>query len=209
MSTYDTGDLANDGHARDPQSFLILHGWQNHRPEGHWQHWLAGRLGELGRNVVYPQLPDPDDPDLEVWLAELARHLDALRGSERVVVAHSLSAVLWLHAAARELPEAAGVDRVLLVAPPSASVLAGLPEIAGFALAAEDFTLPGPTRLVAGDDDPYCPEGAGTVYGDPLGVPTQILSGTGHLGMDAGYGPWPAVLEWCLDGTTRLTARAG
>ncbi|WP_392967344.1 RBBP9/YdeN family alpha/beta hydrolase [Streptomyces sp. LN245] len=209
MSTYDTGDLANDGHARDPQSFLILHGWQNHRPEGHWQHWLAGRLGELGQHVVYPQLPDPDDPDLEVWLAELARHLDALRGSERVVVAHSLSAVLWLHAAARELPGAAGVDRVLLVAPPSASVLAGLPEIAGFTLAAKDFTLPGPTRLIADDDDPYCPEGAGTVYGEPLGVPTRILPGAGHLGMDAGYGPWPAVLEWCLDGTARLTARAG
>ncbi|MFI0962269.1 RBBP9/YdeN family alpha/beta hydrolase [Streptomyces sp. NPDC021080] len=209
MSTYDTDDLGDGGPASAPRSFLILHGWQNHRPEGHWQRWLAGRLGELGQHVVYPQLPDPDDPDLEVWLAELTRHLDALRGSERVVVAHSLSAVLWFHAAARALPGTTGVDRVLLVAPPSASVLAGLSEIAGFALEKTDFTLPGPTRLVAGDDDPYCPEGAGTVYGDPLGVPTQILSGAGHLGMDAGYGPWPAVLEWCLDGTARLTARAG
>lgn len=22
------------------RSFLILHGWQNHRPADHWQHWL-------------------------------------------------------------------------------------------------------------------------------------------------------------------------
>ncbi|WRZ92801.1 alpha/beta hydrolase [Streptomyces sp. NBC_01007] len=204
MTSYDT-----EGIAGAPRAYLILHGWQNHRPEGHWQHWLAGRLGELGQHVVYPQLPDPDDPDLEVWLAEVARHLGALDGAERVVVAHSASAVLWLHAAARGLPGLAGVDRVLLVAPPSASVLAGLPEIAGFALAELDFTLPGHTRLVAGDDDPYCPEGADTVYGDPLGVPTQILPGGAHLDMDAGYGPWPAVLEWCLDGTVELTARAG
>ncbi|MET8859900.1 alpha/beta hydrolase [Streptomyces sp. NPDC004579] len=208
MSTYDTDDLASDAPAPGRRSFLILHGWQNHRPEGHWQHWLAGRLGELGQHVVYPQLPDADDPDLEVWLTELARHLDALRGSERVVVAHSLGAVLWLHAAARGLPGAVGVDRVLLVAPPSASVLAGLPEIAGFTLTEKGFTLPGPTRLVAGDDDPYCPEGADAVYGDPLGVPARILPGAGHLGMDAGYGPWPSVLEWCLDGTAPLTARA-
>ncbi|MET9901845.1 alpha/beta hydrolase [Streptomyces sp. NPDC006446] len=204
VNTRDTDDLAER-----PRAFLILHGWQNHRPEGHWQHWLAGRLGELGHHVTYPQLPDPDDPDLEVWLTEVARHLDALPGAERVVVAHSASAVLWLHAAARGLPGPAGVDRVLLVAPPSASVLAGLPEIAAFALTELDFTLPGPTRLVAGDDDPYCPEGADTVYGDPLGVPTRMLSGAGHLDLDAGYGPWPAVLDWCLDGTAELTARAG
>lgn len=107
------------------------------------------------------------------------------------------------------LPGLAGVDRVLLVAPPSASVLAGLPEIAGFALAELDFTLPGPILLVAGDDDPYCPEGADTVYGGPLGVPTRILPGAGHLDMGAGYGPWPAVLDWCLDGKAEITARAG
>ncbi|MEU8788913.1 alpha/beta hydrolase [Streptomyces sp. NPDC048643] len=192
------------------RSFLVLHGWQNHRPAGHWQHWLADRLGERGRHVVYPQLPNPDAPDPEVWLAEFARHLDALRGAERVVLAHSASAVLWLHAVARALPGLDGVDRVLLVAPPSPSVLAGLPEIAAFTPAGLDLrALPGSTRLVAGDDDPYCPEGADAVYGDPLGVPTEILPGAAHLDMDAGYGPWPAVLDWCLDGSVRLTGRTG
>ncbi|WP_031478600.1 RBBP9/YdeN family alpha/beta hydrolase [Streptomyces bicolor] len=189
-------------------AYLILHGWQNHRPEDHWQHWLADRLTELGHQVTYPQLPDPDDPELEVWLSELARHLDALDAdSERVVVAHSLSAVLWLHAAARGLPGLAAVDRVLLVAPPSGAVLARYPEVAEFALPALEFTLPGPTRLVAGDDDPYCEEGAGTAYGDPLALPTDILPGAAHLDLDAGYGSWPAVLHWCLDPTATIIAR--
>ncbi|MFF4348727.1 RBBP9/YdeN family alpha/beta hydrolase [Streptomyces sp. NPDC001530] len=190
------------------QHFLILHGWQNHRPKDHWQHWLADRLTELGHDVTYPQLPDPDDPALEVWLTDLARHLDGLRGaSERVVLAHSASAVLWLHAVARGVP-GVDVDRVLLVAPPSASVLVQHPEIAEFAPPPlDDVAVPGPTRLVAGDDDPYCPEGARTVYGDPLGVPTEIIPGAAHLDLDAGYGSWPAVLDWCLDGTARLTAR--
>ncbi|WP_327428880.1 alpha/beta hydrolase [Streptomyces sp. NBC_01236] len=190
------------------KNFLILHGWQNRRPDAHWQHWLADRLTELGHHVTYPQLPDPDDPDLEVWLTELVRHLDGLRGagSERVVLAHSASAVLWLHAVARGVP-GLDVDRVLLVAPPSASVLVRLPEIAAFAPPPLDFTPPGPTLLVAGDDDPYCPEGALAVYGDPLGVPTEIIPGAAHLDLDAGYGSWPAVLEWCLDGTAKLTAR--
>ncbi|MFG2945630.1 RBBP9/YdeN family alpha/beta hydrolase [Streptomyces adustus] len=190
-------------------SFLILHGWQNHRPEGHWQHWLADRLGERGHHVTYPQLPDPDEPDLEVWLAELARHLRGLPAEgERVVLAHSASAVLWLHAVARGIPGLGDVDRVLLVAPPSGSVLARHPEIAAFAPPAPaDLTLPGPTRLVAGDDDPYCPEGARTFFADPLGIPAEILPGAAHLDLDAGYGSWPAVLEWCLDGDSRFSPR--
>lgn len=190
-------------------AYLILHGWQNHRPEDHWQHWLADRLTELGHQVVYPQLPDPDEPELDVWLAELGRHLDGLdAGAERVVVAHSLSAVLWLHAAALGMPGVGAVDRVLLVAPPSGTVLAGYPEVVGFAVPHLEFTLPGPTRLVAGDDDPYCPQGADTVYGTPLALPTDILPGAAHLDLDAGYGPWPAVLEWCLDPAGRLVARS-
>ncbi|MFE7269969.1 RBBP9/YdeN family alpha/beta hydrolase [Streptomyces sp. NPDC057623] len=189
-------------------AYLILHGWQNHRPEAHWQHWLADRLSDIGHQVVYPPLPDPDDPELEVWLAELARHIDGLdAGAERVVVAHSLSAVLWLHAAARGMPGLGAVDRVLLVAPPSGAVLARYPQVAGFALPSLELTLPGPTRLVAGDDDPYCEEGADTAYGDPLALPADILPGAAHLDLDAGYGPWPAVLAWCLDPTAPLTAR--
>jgi predicted alpha/beta hydrolase family esterase len=191
-------------------AYLILHGWQNHRPKDHWQHWLADRLTGLGHHVTYPQLPDPDDPDLEVWLAELARHLGDLPGgggAQRVVVAHSLSSVLWLHALAREVK---GLDlgRVLLVAPPSGSVLVRYPEVAAFAPPPLDgLTPPAPTLLVAGDDDPYCPEGARTAYGDPLGIPTEIIPGAAHLDLDAGYGSWPAVLDWCLDGSARLTAR--
>ncbi|MFC8519029.1 RBBP9/YdeN family alpha/beta hydrolase [Streptomyces sp. NPDC057257] len=188
-------------------TFLILHGWQNHRPKDHWQHWLADRLTELGHHVLYPQLPDPDDPSLEVWLGELDRYLGELRGPERVVVAHSASALLWLHGVARGTVGAGAVDRVLLVGPPSASVLAPHPEVAEFTPPALDFTLPTPTRLVAGDDDPYCPEGARVVYGDPLGIPTDLLPGAGHLDLDAGYGSWPSVLEWCLDPAAELKVR--
>jgi predicted alpha/beta hydrolase family esterase len=189
-------------------AFLLLHGWQNHRPKGHWQHWLADRLTERGHTVTYPQLPDADDPDLEVWLTELARHLAALGGDERVVVAHSAAVLLWLHAVARGEVRPGAVDRVLLVSPPSPSVVAGYREIAAFAPPPLDgLRLPAPTRLVAGDDDPYCPEGAATLYGGPLGVATDLLPGAAHLDPAAGYGPWPAVRDWCLHATTPLTPR--
>lgn len=34
------------------RSFLILHGWQNHRPEGHWQRGLADALAARGHHVA-------------------------------------------------------------------------------------------------------------------------------------------------------------
>ncbi|MFJ8104424.1 GNAT family N-acetyltransferase [Streptomyces sp. NPDC096132] len=44
-------------------------------------------------------------------------------------------------------------------------------------------------------------------YGDPLGLPTELLPGAAHLDLDAGYGSWPSVLEWCLNPDTKFGVR--
>ena len=116
----------------------------------------------------------------------LEGELAALPAGETIVICHSLACLLWLHHVAEGGAQA---DRLLLVAPPSES--AGLAEIAAF------FPAPLPAlaagaRLVCSDDDPYCPEGAATLYGEPLGIPTDVLPGAGHLNPETGYGPWPA-----------------
>jgi len=204
-------------------SYLILHGFQNHRPPGHWQHWLAGELRARGHEVRYPQLPQPDAPRLEEWLAALEEHGKRpeqrsddgrTEDGEFVVLAHSLSVLLWLRAvAAGRAPDA---DRVLLVAPPSPQVTASIPEIAAFADGL-DLTRTGtdtrgagvPTRLVYGDGDPYCPEGADVHYGVPLGLDLDHVPGGRHLNPElGGYGPWPSVLEWCENPETRLRGNA-
>ncbi|SDO77101.1 hypothetical protein SAMN04515671_1954 [Nakamurella panacisegetis] len=190
-------------------SFLVLHGFQNHRPAGHWQHLLTDDLRAAGHPVSYPPLPDPDHPDRAAWLGKMSALVAAMPTGHRVVVTHSLAAVAWLHAAALGTVSA---DRVLLVAPPSPAVLAGIPEVAAFAeptvtaaqLAASSS---GPVRLVASDDDPYHPDGAAATYGTPLAIDTDVIPGAGHLDLTAGYGRWPSVLAWCLDPSTRLTAR--
>jgi predicted alpha/beta hydrolase family esterase len=69
---------------------LILHGWQNRRPDGHWQRWLAGELGASGAIVRYPQLPEPDEPVLDDWLRALDAELDGTVPDELTVVAHSV-----------------------------------------------------------------------------------------------------------------------
>lgn len=179
-------------------SFLILHGWQGPGPE-HWYSWLADRLRLTGERVAFPTLPDADTPRLDEWHAALHGELAGLEG-ERTVVCHSLSAVLWLHHVTEHPGPEPAAERVLLVAPPSPATATR--ELRSFFPVRLDEdavrrAAAGGTRLVCGSDDPSCPEGADGAYGAPLGLPTDVIAGAGHINPDAGYGPWPAVEAWC------------
>jgi predicted alpha/beta hydrolase family esterase len=175
-----------------PVRHLIVHGWQGSGP-GHWQRWLARRLSD----VAFPVLPAPDRPRLGEWMDALRAELE--RTCDPVVLCHSLGCMLWLHHAASRDADAPRASRVLLVAPPGPS--ARFAEIAEFLTAPLDpgalaAACAGETRLVCSDDDPYCSEGADGFYGVPLGIPTEVIPGGGHLNTDSGHGPWPAVEAW-------------
>jgi predicted alpha/beta hydrolase family esterase len=179
------------------RSFLILHGYEGSGPE-HWQSWLAARLSDAGERVFYPDLPDPCAPALPAWRNALAAQLRALHG-ELTVVAHSLACILWLHHCYAPVCRDARAGRVLLVAPPS---LAGAPEPirSFFPVPLDRASVAGAadsTRLVCAPDDPYCPEGAAALYGEPLGLDVDMLEGAAHVNPDAGFGPWPAAEAWC------------
>ncbi|MDP9117714.1 MAG: alpha/beta hydrolase [Actinomycetota bacterium] len=176
---------------------VILHGWQGSGPD-HWQTWLADQLREAGREVRYPELPDMDAPVLAAWLVALGTTLQGLTEDSFDVVAHSLGAVLWLHhvAARGDTPRPA---RVALVAPVSPAT--HLPELTSFFPVPLDIDVvrrgADGTVLVGSDDDPYTPEGIAEAFGRPLKMPTTIIAGGRHLNTDSGFGPWPAMLDWC------------
>ena len=175
---------------------VIVHGWQGNEPS-HWQTWLAAELSGSGRDVRYPSLPDVDTPQLSPWLAALDGTLDGLPDDGFDVVCHSLGVLLWLHhARAGDRPRPA---RVVLVAPPSPRT--PIPELAPFLPVPLDVDLvrhaADGTVLVCSDNDPYCPEGAAIAYGRPLKMATTVLPGLRHINVEAGFGPWPAMLDWC------------
>ncbi len=182
--------------------FLVLHGWQNRRPREHWQHWLTDSLRATGEQVLYPQLPDPELPSLTEWLGVLRDELQMLGDGERVVICHSLGCLLWLrHAETATVVDV--VDRVLLVCPPAPSALPA--SLAAFHAAPFDRdalrrSARRSVELVCTDADPWCPGGAATLFGRALEVPVHVVEGAGHLSLDEGYGPWPAVERWARDG---------
>ncbi|MCU1675416.1 MAG: hypothetical protein JWM93_174 [Frankiales bacterium] len=189
--------------------FLVLHGWTNRRPPEHWQWQLVDELRAGGEVVLYPQFPDTDSPSLVAWTELLRAELAQLGNGERIVVAHSLGATLWLHAATLLDPHER-VDRVVLVCLPSPGVLGRHAEVLDFSRVRPDVAalerVAGTTRVVHTDNDPYCPEGVAAILGDAL-PDRDLITGGAHLNVDSGYGHWPAMAQWCRDPATRLTAR--
>jgi serine hydrolase len=177
---------------------VILHGIGGSGPD-HWQSWLTGQLEAAGRVVRYPQLPDPDAPQLPLWLAALGDALAGLPDDGFDVVAHSLGGLLWLHHALADDGTAPRPARVALVGLPAPDLLpaearsfAPIPLDIDSVRKASDGTV-----LVGGDDDPLCPGGIARVYGAPLKMAATVIEGGGHINVASGFGPWPAVLDWC------------
>lgn len=173
----------------------------------HWQSWLAGELAHRGAMVDVPALTDPDRPAVANWVAELREHLAvAPAASERVVLAYSYGAALWLHHAAGRFDHRLRVHRALLVAPPGPGHRR--PELADFQPVPLDPAglrrAAGRTRLVVGSDDPSCPVADAARMADTLGVDLDVVPGGGHLDPAAGYGAWPAALHWVRTGVTAL-----
>jgi predicted alpha/beta hydrolase family esterase len=175
--------------------FVILHGWENRRPADHWEHWLFDQLVARGHEVDYPQLPDPDTPDLAIWLG-LLHELVSRDVRDVTLIAHSLAASLWLtHLARGGSP--GRVTRLALAAIPAPSVLE--PTVVA------DFTehprridaLPGVDTIVFdGEDDEYAPGGVRASYAIDASIPVETVLGGGHLTPATGFGPWPRILEW-------------
>jgi len=177
--------------------FVILHGWENRRPADHWERWLFDELTARGHDVDYPQLPDPDTPDLDAWLGRLEALITGDR--EVTLIVHSLAASLWLtHLARGGSP--GRVSRLALVAIPSPSVLAPTVVAPFVAHEARIVALPGvDTVVVEGEDDEYSPGGVRAAYAIDPGIPVETVPRGGHLVPASGFGPWPRILEWALD----------
>lgn len=167
--------------------------------EQDWPSWLAAQLSAAGREVRLVSWPASESADLTGCLAALREGLAGLPDDGFDVLAHSAACLLWLHHAADGAAGSPRPSRVALVAPPALDQ----------PLPAWDFLRPAPlavdalrraadgTVLVGGDDDPHCPGGVARVYGAPLKMAATVVAGGGALTAEYGYGPWPAVLDWC------------
>jgi predicted alpha/beta hydrolase family esterase len=176
---------------------VILHGLNGAGGE-HWQRWLAEQLTAAGREVVFPDLPNFDTPQLSEWLPALTEALAGLPADGYDIVAHSLGAVLWLHHAVDPGASPTPARVALIAMPAGAPLLEVAPSFLPVPLDIDTVRKAADgTVLVGGDNDPYCPDGVARTYGAPLKMAATVIPDGGHLNLESGFGPWPAVLDWC------------
>ncbi len=193
---------------------LIIHGWTNRRPVGHWQRSLAAALRDQGHLVSYPQLPNADQPILDEWLEVLTAELDqfdevASRASEPLIVlAHSLGCVAWMQLADRGLLKQPA-DRVLLVAPPEPAPISPVPTfVMDLSDGRAERVVKSSARevtLVGSDADVWQPRGIQAGVGDMIGLEAVVVPGAKHFSTLDGFTQWQGVIDWVLDPNADLT----
>ena len=192
---------------------LIIHGWGNERPDGHWHRLLATALRKEGHIVAYPQLPDTELPSLAKWLAVLKVELDMLNEAgdgELIVFGHSLGCLTWLHISQSDILKEQA-SRVMLVAPADPDLCGEVPDFQ------MDLSAPGvkdaahkaaqSTLLVGSDADPWLPKGIEATFATPLDLPFVSIQGAGHFAVEEGWTPWHGVINWVNDSNTDLSVR--
>src|SRR3989339_1682594 len=75
-------------------TIFIFHGVNGH-PEENWFPWLKSKLEELGHQVIVPQFPHADHPQLDEWLAFFGQRKPLLN-DEAIVIGHSLGSAFAL-----------------------------------------------------------------------------------------------------------------
>jgi len=192
---------------------LIIHGWGNERPEGHWHRQLATALRKEGHLVSYPQLPDTELPSLAKWLSVLKVELDLLNEAgdgELIVFGHSLGCLTWLHIAQSEILKEKA-SRVMLVAPADPDLCGEVPDfqmdLSAPAAKSAAHNAAHSTLLVGSDADHWLPKGIEATYATPLDLPFVLIQGAGHFAVEEGWTPWQGVINWVNDANTDLSVR--
>jgi len=163
----------------------LVHGWEG-KPFGGFRAWLRDELVARGYDVTAPALPNPDEPQLESWLAclhDTLTHLD----EDTVIVGHSLGGLATLHFLSR-LPKDVTVGKVVLVTP----VVDRIDRLSDaerafvapwFETSLDDQRVRSAAKEIIGifsDNDHWIPQESSGVLEERFGARTIIVHGKGH-----------------------------
>lgn len=201
-----------------PRAFII-HGYQGY-PEEAWQPWLKAELEKRGFAVALPAMPEPNRPEMGVWLPFIAK-LVGEPDPRTVLVGHSLgvqAVVRYLESLGRA---GKAVGRTVLIAgmyPVAMTPEAADARTGGNAVLRPWLTTPvdpepvrkaaGPCTVILSDNDPIIPlERARASFAGRLDVTFVIEPGKGHFNEDDHLTELPAALEAVL-GNAQGSAKA-
>jgi len=173
---------------------VIVHGYTGH-PDKNWFPWLQAKLEALRIEVVVPQMPNPDAPQLSDWLGHLQKVVG--KPDQKLwLVGHSLGCPTILRYL-ESLAPSEHVGGVILVAGFAEPIL--YPELDNFTRPAwNDAAIKaaaGHIILFNSDNDPYVPLVMGEHLKERFGAELHVVHEAGHFNWRNGYRELPAVLD--------------
>jgi predicted alpha/beta hydrolase family esterase len=168
---------------------VLVPGFKDSGPE-HWQSLWQGMVPVFSRISQRRW----DDPDVELWIATIQRHL---RESRRpaVLIGHSLGALASTCVAADGVVPVAGL---MLVAPAEPSRFEAEDRV-------PERDLGVPSLLVASHNDPVMRFHRAEHWARVWGSRLVDVGEAGHVNAESGFGPWPHGLRLLADFTAALT----
>src|SRR5258708_7538397 len=160
---------------------IIIHCWGG-KADYAWYPWVKARLEERGYEVVIPNMPNTDEPQLTEWLPIL-QGLAGEADTELLLIGHSIGAVTIMRYL-EALPDGQQIGRAILVAGFTDQL--GFKELENFfdtRLGFDNIKSKAKDGFVAiqSDNDPYVSRQYGVRLQDELEAELLIKHGAKHM----------------------------
>ena len=93
---------------------FIIHGWGG-GPKNDWIPWAILQIIDMGFDVISPQMPDTDNPQIGLWTKKLKELVGQPQKSD-ILIGHSIGCQTILRFL-EKLPDGQKIDKVIMVAP--------------------------------------------------------------------------------------------
>lgn len=159
---------------------IIVHCWAGN-PDYCWYPSAKAELEKAGFEVIVPEMPDTDNPNMSTWVPKLAGAVGT-PSPDVFLVGHSIGGVAIMRYL-ESLPAGTKVGGVVFVA--SFTHDLGFEEIKNFFISPLDFKKIKSTTKnfadIASDNDPFVPLDQAEVLRENLGADVLTLKKMGHF----------------------------
>lgn len=190
------------------KTVYIIHGWDGYPEEG-WFPWLKKELEKYGFKVVIPQMPNPEEPRIKIWVSKL-QEIAPNPDENSYFIGHSMGCqtiVRYLGSLNKEIK----IGGAVFVAGffKELSNLEPEPEVQEVAKEwletpinwqkVQDNLLLGQSVAIFSDNDPYVPLSNKEEFQQYLGAKIIVKHAQGHFSGSTGITQLPVVLDNILE----------
>lgn len=95
------------------KKIIIVHGWGSN-PNADWHPWLKEKLQEKGYEVIIPEMPNSDEPEIERWVYHLTKSVGKI-DKNTYFIGHSIGCQTIMRYL-ETLPEKIKIGKIIFVA---------------------------------------------------------------------------------------------